>query len=152
MLPETIGPARFSNPTAQCLDSPDIDWSSEQVEELLRATKLCETCRPIFGPDPYEDDGSLLPHHASHETLQQSVDAGCLICTMLYERWRRYSAQPDTPSLIPWVKRSEGLTFYFTRREESAIFGVGPPDLGHSEPPEADILLYLRIRKCKYFQ
>lgn len=125
-----------------------MDWSTEEVEELISATTLCKTCRPIFGPDPYEDDGSLLQHHVSLEALHQSVRAGCIICTMLHERWERYSASPDTPSLIPRAKRSEGLTFYFTRREEFAIFGVGPLELGDSEPPEADILLYLRIREC----
>jgi hypothetical protein len=152
MSEEHPAPELPCSPREQDLDWPNMDWPPEEVHELIGATKLCETCCPIFGSDPYEDDGSLLQHHASHETLRRSFKAGCLICTMLYERWERYSASPDRPSLIPRAKSSQGLAFCYTRRDEAVVFGVGPRDLGDSEAPEVDILLYFRMRKRKFPQ
>lgn len=147
-----------SEPPGHSLDRPEIDsdWSPEEVEELLRATKLCETCGPMFRLDPDEDDDEPRRHHTSPEELMQSVNASCLICTMLYERWERYSASPAPTSLILRNKHSGCLAFYFLRRGDKVYLVTGPSEgvidyleSGFSEHLAADLLLCFRLHECE---
>lgn len=90
----------------------------EDEEELVRASKLCETCRPIYDsslprPRVSSFDGPF-KHHESYTTLCQSAAAGCQLCMILDEKWRRHVASPvyEAPegALLVCFDLWEGIT------------------------------------------
>lgn len=118
--------------------------ASLEVEELIRATKLCEACRPIFDPSlrvPYkiEPYWTYYKHHESVQTLRQSVLAGCRICTLLSKRWAHRSASED--------KDCEGVSFSFGPRAGEIEFQ------GHVHGFDSLVdILRLQYGECKINQ
>lgn len=123
---------------------PHDPASPAELEELVRATKLCKTCRPIFDPALQEkyDVNHTSPfvrrsfkHHDSVETLRHCVHAGCRICTMLSERWARYSESEP--------RDCGGVSFiFYATSDEIQVQGV----LGSEY---FDTILWLEMGECK---
>lgn len=115
------------------------DPASLDIEELVRATRLCDTCQPIFDDlfaltKRSEDIFTRLRHHPCCDSLRQSVEAGCAICTLIYERWQRYlsSKRPlflRHRSQIPRLPGGRGVSFYCLIEARGLCFDVGPSDI-----------------------
>lgn len=126
--------------------------SLDLEEELVRETKLCATCRPMFGTisafPTLTMEYAVGRHHASCETLRQSVEAGCTICTMLYERWQRYLISSETPYFTPRIQLPRSMSFYFHASKPPEMeLGFGPRDAVPG-PYSCDKLLHLT--RCMY--
>lgn len=76
------------------IDIPD--WSADDIEGFVRATKLCGQCVRLFDSSRSPPDSKFLIHprtgydqHASYDGLLRSVAAGCRICAILKTEWDR---------------------------------------------------------------
>lgn len=78
------------------------EWSTEDVEQFLDTTKLCNVCRVIFGPshlwieaNPASDTygGRVYQHHTSYESLLNSLNSGCDLCTMAHNQWTKNNSR-----------------------------------------------------------
>ncbi|ROW15176.1 hypothetical protein VPNG_03019 [Cytospora leucostoma] len=56
-------PERPSKYSQQIPTRPDVDRVLEDVEELVRATKLCATCCPMFGPSQSPEPYNKFPYN-----------------------------------------------------------------------------------------
>lgn len=98
-------------------------------EELVRASKLCNTCRPIFDISLPRNriGGSTFKHHESCDALCQSAAAGCRLCIIVHIRWRHLvTSEHKAPENVSFnfVDALEGTTA--TRVVIQAEYGNKP--------------------------
>lgn len=136
------------------------DPASLDIEELVRATKLCDTCHPMFDDLLASMKRSIytsvyMSHHPSCDSLRQSVEAGCVICTPLYEIWQSCSSSERhwylrARSDVSRYPGGRGVSFYYTILPFGLSLDVGPSDILDLEDAGTfDTLFLVYIERCK---
>ncbi|RSM08590.1 hypothetical protein CEP52_004607 [Fusarium oligoseptatum] len=69
-----------------------------------RPVTVCKACRMLLVPEPNDQtSSSIKPSHRDQQTLKQSVDDGCFVCSRIWER-----LDPSDEETTPYYK--DGLS------------------------------------------
>lgn len=84
--------------------------ASLDIEELVRASKLCEACCSIFAS---VQPGLWPMHQPSCDSLCRSAEAGCVICTILYEEWQLFQKSSRSYHEVAQSHYFGGISFHY---------------------------------------
>lgn len=102
-----------------------VSWPTDEIEDFLQATRLCNCCLQIFDPSQPRTllgrarlrdatrECTCHEHHKSCESLFLSVEAGCRICIHLNDEWMKASRV---------LRQHE--SFFFERRDSHLLLGI----------------------------